>query len=123
LISTGLFLLVKDESFNGFHELGKVLVSTDFSESIFGSQDSGNAPAMPHVASSPAFDSSGDLTDSTEQRLDRIRAAEEASEVSGESQSNDGQCFLRPSSRLLAASRLMGLSHSTVSSTRRRASS
>ncbi|MFT5328361.1 MAG: hypothetical protein ACI8P0_006274, partial [Planctomycetaceae bacterium] len=78
MISTGLFLLVKDESFNGFHELGKVLVSTDFSESIFRSQDSGNAPAMPHVASSPAFDSSGDLTDSTEQRLDRIRAAEEA---------------------------------------------
>jgi hypothetical protein len=51
LISTGLFLLVKDESFNGFHELGKVLVSTDFSESIFRSQDSGNAPAMPHVTS------------------------------------------------------------------------
>ena len=50
---------------------------------------------MPHVASSPAFDSSGDLTDSTEQRLDRIRAAEEASEVSGESQTNDGQCFLK----------------------------
>ena len=95
MISTGLFLLVKDESFNGFHELGKVLVSTDFSESIFRSQDSGNAPAMPHVASSPAFDSSGDLTDSTEQRLDRIRAAEEASEVSGESQTNDGQCFLK----------------------------
>ena len=44
MISTGLVLVVKDESFDGFHELGKVLVSTDFSESIFRSQDSGNAP-------------------------------------------------------------------------------
>ncbi|MFT4556086.1 MAG: hypothetical protein ACI92S_001425, partial [Planctomycetaceae bacterium] len=57
MISTGLFLVVKDESFDGFDELWKVLVSSDFSESILGSQDSGNAPSMPHVASSPAFDS------------------------------------------------------------------
>jgi hypothetical protein len=50
---------------------------------------------MSHVAAGPAFDSAADLADSAEQRFDRVCAAEELSEVAGQTQPDDRQCFFQ----------------------------
>ena len=130
MISTGGLRVVKNVPFNSFHELRNVLVPTDSSEAFFGSLDARDAPAMSHVSAGPAFDSAADVADSAEQRFDRVRAAEELSEVAGQAQPDDRQSFFQTfpllqnvSRGLLAASRLIDCSHVTVSSSRRFASS
>lgn len=80
---------------DSFHELRNVLGASDSAEAVFGSEQTGRAPAMSHVAAGPAFDSAGDPTGPAEYRFDRVRAREESSEVSGQPQPDDRQRFFQ----------------------------
>jgi hypothetical protein len=73
-----LIVNVKDVLFQGGGQLWQILVTADSLESFFCSQQSGDAPAMSHVAVAVTLDSVSYLASPAEHRLDRVRCQKEA---------------------------------------------
>ena len=88
-------MFVKDVESESFDEVWHVLVASDSSKAVFGPQQSGDAPAMPHVAVTISLHSPGDFADSAEHRFDGVRCGEESFQVAFKAKADHGDCFVK----------------------------